>query len=280
VSITGGIKVFNRSKALIEDDVSMAATSGAGSEARALDRNPYTYWRSVGSSDVVTETLIVTFPSATTIDRLFFIDINWKQFTCKYDSGGVFTDFTTVVGLDGALGGGIAETAYANTTAYYEVDSISTTRLEITITTTQVADEEKYVNRIVPTVELGTLVGYPNIKKIDHSRNQRIRKMLSGRSLVLKSEESVRALDLDFKGYPASYTADIALAFSLFDIEEDFLIWLCGGRYGTTYFRNTLRGFRLEDLYAMQLTKNLKVSYSKNIYINTVNFVLSMVEHV
>ena len=220
--ITGGLKILKRSKALFEDGVTMAATSGTGSESRALDRNRFTFWRSVGSSDSVTETLILTFPSTTTIDRIFLVDHNWKSFTVKYDSGGVFVDFTSVVGLDGALGGGISETTFADNTAYYEFDSVSTTRLEITATLTQTADEDKYLNQLMATEEEGTMVGFPEIKGFTWSRNSRVKKMLSGRSLVQKSEESIK-FSLDFKNYPGGTTYNPCLLYtspSPRDVEE------------------------------------------------------------
>lgn len=276
MAISGGIKFFSRSKNLFEDGASMVATSGDDSSNRALDRNRFSYWRSVGSMDTITETLTITFPESTEIDRLLLIDHNWKEFTAQYDNGGVYTDFTNIIGIDGSVGT-IAETAFADNTAYYEFDAVTTTSIQLTVTKTQTADQEKYINQIIATKELATLQGYPILKSIAHSRNLRKRQVLSGRTLIQKSEESMD-LTLDFKNYPPSYSADIDLIFTLHDEEDDFIIWPCGGRRGSDYFAYQLRGWRLEDAYSVQVDNDLKISYSKNVYQNTINASLSLVE--
>lgn len=280
MAITGGVKIFNKNQNLFEDGASGTATSGSSAVNRALDKNPVTKWRSVGSTDAVTETIIVTLPTAQTIDRILLVDHNWKEFTVKYDVVGVFTDFTTVVGLDGALGGGITETVFADNTAYYEFDAVSVTILEITVTKTQIANAEKFITQIISTDELGTLEGFPLIKGLTHTRNSRRKKMLSGKTLVQKSEESLK-FKLQFKNYPGrTLGPDLDLMFTLFDREENFIVWLSGGRRGTEFFRYTLRGFRLEDVPECQVERDYKVSYTKNVYIHVNNVTVSIAEAV
>ena len=55
-------------------------------------------------------------------------------------------------------------------------------------------------------------------------------------------------------------------------MEETFLIWICGGRSGSQYFRKQMRGYRLKDVIPVQLIEELKPIYSKNVYTNSVNF--------
>lgn len=277
--ISGGIKYFDQNKALLDFGTTITASSATASANFAIDRNPFTFWRSVGSSDSVTETLIITFDTSVTLDRIHLVDHNFKSFTIKYDLASVFTDFTTVIGLDGALGGGITEATFTDGTAYYEFDQVTTTRIEIAITLTQVVDAEKFISQIIATTELGTFVGFPILKSITESRNSRVKKMLSGRSNVAKSLETA-SFRLDFKNYPPGLTADLDLAFALFDREAPFLVWLSGGRRGTDFFTYTLRGFRLKDILQMQVGRDFKVSYSKNVYLIQVNLQLSLVEHV
>lgn len=275
---TGGIKFFLKSKCLFADGSDMVASSGDSSSPYALDRNPVTYWRSVSSNDLTVETLTLTFAESITIDRLLLVDHNWKQFTVKYFSGAAYANFAGVVGLDssGAL---ISETTFVDDTAYYEFTPVTTTSIQITVTKTQVANAEKYINQIIFTESLGTLVGYPQITGVEIDRNIRKKDMLSGKVLIQKSEESAK-IDLNFANYPASLSADIDLIFSLHDKEENFMIWLCGGRRGTNYFKKQIRGFRLKDVYTVQLTKTLKAHYSNNIYKNTVNFTATFEEAV
>lgn len=279
MSITGGIKFFTRNKNLAEDGATGTATTGNSILERALDKNPLTKWRSVGSSDATTETLIVDFPEDVTIDRLLLVDHNWKSFTVKYDSGGVYTDFANVVGLDGSLGGGISETTFADDTAYYEFDSVTTDSLELTVTETQVADAEKFLTQLISCQELGTLTGFPLIRGLRPSRNVRSKNVLSGKVLAQKSEESMK-FDLDFKNFGSTFTSDLDLMFSLFEREDNFLVWLSGGRRGSTYFSYGLRGFRLKDVYEMQATRDFPLSFRDNVYVNPVNVKVKLEEAV
>lgn len=277
--ITGGVKFFERSRNLFVDGASAVTSSGQAAANRALDRNPLTKWRSVGSTDATVETFEVTFPQTYVIDRISLLDINLKEFTIKYHNGVSFVDFSNVIGIDGAIFGGITETTFADTTAYYEFDAVSTDRVLITMQSTQVVDQEKIINQIICTSELGTLQGYPLINSLTHSKNQRTRKALSGREVIQKSIETTE-VRLDFRNYPpgTDYHPDADLMFDLFDRDNNFIVWLCGGRRGTDYFRYTLRGFRLEDQYEMQVSRDFRVSYSKNSYISLINLSVSLVE--
>lgn len=278
MAISGGIKLFDRSYCLVQDNTTIVASTGQASADRCLDRNPVTYWRSVGSTDLITETLTITFNESKTINRLLLLDHNFKNFNVKYDVGGVWTNFTSVVGIDGSLAS-VIETVFSQDTAYYEFASVTTTKIQISVLSTQVADAQKYLNQVIVTTELGTLEGYPVIKGTELSRNIRVEKMLSGRVLTMKSDE-IFSVQLDFKNYPPSLSADIDLIFGLHDREENFLIWLCGGRYGSAYFRKQLRGYRLRDVIPVQMVSTLKPIYSDNVTTLPVNFSASFAEDV
>lgn len=280
MSIGGGIKVFNTSQNLVQDGNSATATSGNSAANYGIDRNPDTYWRTVGSTDAATETYTISLSGSKTITRILLLDINWKNFDVMYDVGGTWTDFTSVVGMDGSKAS-VAETAFADNSAYYEVASVSTTAIRIRVTSTQIANAQKYLAQAIFTTELGTLVGYPEISALENDRNARVHQTISGRCLVQKSTETMGIL-LNFKNYPhaSAYNADVDLMMTLFDMETPFLVWLCGGRRGTTRFGYTLRGFRLKDCYQMQITKAFKMKYSDNIYKNGLNMQIQLEEHV
>lgn len=266
MAISGGIKFAGKNEALLADGASVVASTGDASADYALDRNPLTYWRSVGSDDTTTETFDVILPSSVSFDRIWLIDHNFKSLTLQYDSG---TDFSNPVGLDGALGGGIiSETTFSDSTAYYEFDAVTSDTINLTATVAQTTDAEKYLGQIVVGTELGTLQGFPMISDVTHNRESRNRKTLSGRMLVQKSVET-HALKLDFKRYitTSDYSADLDLMYTLFDRNEDFMVWLCGGKRSTTAdFQYINRGWRLEDLYTMQIIKPFKTRYDKNFY--------------
>lgn len=269
MSITGGIKFLSRSQCLFEDGTDIEASSGNDSSNRALDRNPITYWRSVASTDSMTETLEITFVADQTFNRIFLQDHNFKAFEIEYFSSGMYNSFTNVVGINGSLSG-ISETTFSQDTSYYEFTEVTASKIRISIDTTQIPNQEKYLNQVIVCSELGTLQGYPEIKGLELNRQLRTEKMLSGRVLNLKSDE-VFKVQLDFKDYPNSLGEDIDLLFTLQDSEESFLIWLCGGKFGTNFFRHTLRGYRLRDIYPVQLISPLKPIYSDNVYINGLN---------
>lgn len=267
--ITGGIKFFKKSKNL--DAAATSAISGTASVSNLLDSNKETYWRSSGSSDSTTEEVVITFSGDKTIDRILISDFNGKEFNIKYDSSGVWTDFSNVVGIDGSMGS-ISETTFSQNSTYYEFDSVTTGAIRIQITKTQVAGAEKYINQVVATEELGTFVGYPDVSNIELDRNERVKETLNGKFSVQKSLETF-AYKLRFSDYPSysAYNADIDLVLALMDLEDPFIVWLCGGRYGTSYFKYTLPGFRLKDIPQMQIIRRYQMNYTKNIYTGQVN---------
>jgi len=281
MSITGGIKFFDQSQNLSADGATITSSSGNAAAIYAIDRNPDTKWFSVSSNDTITETVTIVFDGNKTITRILLLDHNWKEYTVQYDVAGVWTNFTSVIGLDGSLGGGISETVFADNTSYYEFTSVITGKIRLQIVKTQIANAQKYISQIISTSELGTLVGYPEIGEIAIDRNERSKKTLSGRYVIQKSIET-QSYELNFKDYPSSatYNADVDLIMILFDRETPFLVWLCGGRRGSTYFRYTLRGFRLKDVYLMQLDEAIGLNYTGNIYTNPLNMKIKIREHI
>ncbi len=266
MAFTGGVKFFGESACVYGDaNVSAEATSGNSIAHHLLDRNPQTAWQSVSSLDVTTETITISFPQAT-FDRLLLRKMNFKGFNVKYDASGIWTHFAGVVGIDGSKSN-ITETAFADDTAYYEFTEVTTTGLKIEVTTTQIANAQKFCYQVLAFLELGTLVGFPDISPWALKRNQRSKKLISGKTLIQKSEKSFE-VRIDFKNYPASstYSPDLDLMHTLFDREEPFHLWLCGGKRGSTHVRYAPEGFRLQDIYLVQLDSDLSPGFSQNLY--------------
>lgn len=283
MSITNGIKFFNKSK--ISDATATATVSGDASVSALLDSNKETFYRSVASDDTTTEIIEITFSEEKTIDRIFLKDFNAKEFRIQYwNSAGFFLPIGTSATLTSSTAAAsIYESDYALDTFYAELSApLTTTALKIQLIKTQTPNEEKYVNQVIATSELSTLVGYPEVKAITANRNLRTRKTISGRFSIQKSLETF-AINLAFKDYPSSsvYNVDIDAVLELHDSEEPFLVWLCGGSYGDVKFHYTLRGFRLKDIFQMQISKALKLSYTNNIYVNPVNVAsIDLQEHI
>jgi hypothetical protein len=279
MGITGGIKFFERSSALYKDGTTATSDYASASANNMLTNNQRVYSQSVGANDdTTTVTWTVTYNKSVTIDRVILNRINFKSFTVKYDLASVWTDFTNVVGLDGALGGGITESSFSDETAYYEFDSITTTGIQITATETQSADAEKIIYNLFTTAELGTFEGFPGISALNFSRNAKSATVLSGLANIQKGFDVLGGCTLTFSNYPKQ--ADIDLLTTLYDREESFLVWFCGGRRGTTYFRFNNKGFGLRDIFNMQTPGVLTPSYPGSIYINAPNASIDLVESV
>ena len=266
MAVTGGIKFFKKSKCL--DATASSPISGDASVDNLLNANRETFWRSIGTDDTVTEEIEITFSETKTIDRIFLLDINAKDFNIMYDVSGTWTHFSSVTDIDGSQSN-VTRTDLSQNTYYAEFASVSTDKIRIQITKTQTADEEKYINQVIVTEELSTLVGYPQIRSVDMSREERAKKTISGKYSVQKSLETF-GIKLSFRKYPSSsvYNVDIDAMITLHDSEDPFLVWLCGGRFGSPYFNYTLPGFRLKDVFQMQIVGSYKLKYLDNIYVN------------
>jgi hypothetical protein len=280
MAISGGAKFFDRNQALAIDGTEAVGSTGNTTVDLALDRNPNTFWRSVGSADITTETITITFPSATTITRILLLDHNFKGFNIQYDLASVWTHFTSVVGLDGALAN-LTETAFADSSAYYEVASVSTTGIRIQVTTTQVANAEKFLCQFIATTELGTLQGFPMVDESAITRTERVNKTISGKVISQKSAPVFRST-INFSTYPvnSTYSVDLDLMLTLFERDTNFLIWLCGGRRGSSYFRYTIPGFRLKDCFEVQTVGDFSPTYYSSVYTNPVDLTMSFEEAV
>ena len=269
MAVTGGIKFFKKNEMT---NGSASATSGDSSSKFILDLDVDTYWTSVGSSDAETEIITINFGSTKSINRILLLDHNFKSFTVKYLSGSSYVAFANVVGIGGTSLSGISETTFSKDSSYYEFDAVSTSAIQISIATTQTTNAEKYLGQSIATTELGTFVGYPEVTKIDLTRNNRFKKTLSGRYSVQKSQQTI-GYSVRFKNYPTNdvYNVDIDLAITLFESEDPFLVYPCGGRYESQHFNFQLPGFRLRDCILSQVKKGYKLKYVKNIYNNPVD---------
>ena len=279
MAIGGGIKFFNKSMNI--DASASAPISGDASVASLLDSNKETFYRSVGSTDLITEEITITFAENKTIDRLFLLDTNLKDFNIMYDVSGTWTHFSNILDLDGSQSN-ITRTDFAKDTYYAEFDSVTTGSIRIQATKSQVVDAQKYINQVIATSEIATLVGYPQVKSIIADRGLRTKKTISNKYSVQKSLEGF-AFKLSMNNYPSSatYNVDIDQMMVLHDSENPFLVWLCGGKSGSPNFNYTIRGFRLKDVVQMQVKNSFKLSYLKNIYVNPINLAsIDLVEHI
>lgn len=270
MTISGGIKFFDKSKCLKKDGASVAVSTGSGGD-NVLSANRYVRWDSVGSDDSTTETLTVTFPSSTTFNRLLLVGMNAKDFRVFYDTS---TEFSNVVSLDDAPGTiNIAD--WDEDTAYFEFDEVTADNIKVELYNTQVADVEKFVEQIIVTSEIGTLEGYPRVRASIDSNEQ-----------VARTQNNKRITQKSFETFDAkltmSYTSqsDLTVLNTLFEKLEPFLVWLCGGRYGSQYFSAVQKNWRLKDVYQVQASGKKKTDWDSNTYVNAPETNLDLYEEV
>lgn len=262
MSITGGIKFFKKSKALFVKNATATASTNTEAAKNILTSNKFVRWTSAGSNDTITETITIEF-IASQIDRLFLIDMNFKEFTVKYDVAGTPTDFANVIGLDGSQSV-IAETTYLKDTAYYEFDAVTTTKIYITATKTQIADVEKSLERLYVTEEIGTFQGFPNVDPEILNQNINKQKVLSGNMNTQNRLETFEC-SLKFKNYPPIQN-DYDILLNIHRSTESFLIWLCGGKFGNN-FSIIKENWNLKNVYNVKAIAKLNTKWNKNIYL-------------
>lgn len=275
-TISGGIKFFETNYALFKKGASATASTNDSAAKSILDTNQYTQWESIGSNDLTNETIEITLPSESTIDSILLRDFNFKNFSVKYFDGASFVDFSNVVGVNGVESASISETSFAYDSGFYQFDSVSTTKIQIVCSTTQIANTQKYLTNFFATKEIGTFLGYPRVNPtVD--RNERVVRSLSGKAVVQKSYMT-NNMSINFKTHP--YQNDIDLLNILFNREEPFLVYLCGGRTGSNYFKIEQINWRLRDMYNMQIVGSMKNDFEKGVYILGVNKTIKLEEHV
>lgn len=257
MSMTNGVSFFDKSLCLFKDGAIATASTNPAAENLVLGQDKYYRWESSGSDDSQTETITITFPNAVEISRLFVLGHNLKNFSITTADG----SFLNVNSLDATGGTGISETAYNRSTAYYEFTPVTLNDLTITMNTTQTVDAEKFVTQIIATNEIGTLRGFPNVSEIGIDRNLIKDKSITGRSIIEKGHEVV-GFSMSLNSYP--HQEDIDILDALHNRENPFLVWLCGGKPDN--FRLKQRGWRLEDVYQMQVAGAIANGYEKNVY--------------
>lgn len=231
---------------------SVATNTGESFVDYIRNRKNDSAWITTGSSDVGTTTLTLDMTNEQTITDIILIGHNFKAFTLKYDDSG-WTDFSTP----------IAETTNAEDFNSYSFTSVTTTKLQLIITGTMVADAEKYLKQFIATTKLGSgqLNGWPEIKAPKHDSNKKITKMLSGKVNVV---ESVGAFSCRLSVKSWSDDTDLDLVEEIYFNREAVLMSLSG--FDEDQFSSVRIGYRREDLYLVRAIDDYTPEFYKNAY--------------
>ena len=242
MTISGLVKFLGTN--YIDADITLSATSADTDNKEFLyDRSSSSKLQSIGSTDLIPEVWEITFAGTRTFDRLLFSLHNIKLGEVKYWNGTAWASFSTPASWS----------ANSATTSYFEFNSVSTKKIQITMTTTIIVDAEKYITEAFSFLELGTLVKNPKKANPDFPENSKKQKTSQGGTLYTFFGSKFK-VKLDILQAPE---ADFTLYKTLKNRAEPFFVYLCGGQTGYTEY-----GFRINDIYLVNYVNSLKYKLS------------------
>lgn len=257
-------RFFEKNKADFADSAVVAtASQGVGFEYFALNRSNLSAWVTNGSVDADNTTFTIDFGNLHTIDTILLVLMNFKAYTIKYWDGSTYQDFSTAINVSGN----------STETKFHQFNSVSTTKIQLTITGTMVANADKFLYQFIVTKQIGQFAGWPVIKNPIRSRNRQSSKMLSGKQSI-REQVGFFSCSLMFKILSSS--ADLDLIESLYNSNEGFLVWLSGG--SETQFSSEREGYRLEDLPLMKCSNEYKPEFYNGLYKAGVVISMDLVE--
>lgn len=274
--ISGGVKFFTKSKTLFSEGCNASASSNTEAAKYILSLNNYTEWKSLGSNDTIDEEILIELSELKSISRIILTDMNFKDFLIQYFDGADFVDFTNVISANGISRAKLEILDNEKSAEYFEFDEVDTTQIKLIIRKTIVPNEEKYLCKFIATSEIGTLKGFPRVDNQINS-NEVESKTMSGFIYSSKGFQTAQ-IKINFKTHP--YGEDISLIEYLFSIDESFLIYPCGGRFGDKYFKMNQFTWKLGDIYNVKTSGNLDADWEKGVYLLGANKNITFKEHI
>jgi hypothetical protein len=191
------------------------------------------------------------------------VEQNLKAYTIKYWNGAAYVDFSTA----------ISETTNTATTKMHTFNSVSTSQIRIIITGTMVANDDKFIAQIIISQLIGQFNSFFDIKRPLISRNRKELKSVSGKSRIIRN---VGAFSCKLSLDNVIDTNDLTIIEDLFEYNEGFLVWLCGG--DQTQFRTVRMGYRLQDIFLMNCKNDYSPEWDDGWYGRGVNIDIDLVE--
>jgi hypothetical protein len=124
-----------------------------------------------------------------------------------------------------------------------------------------VANEDKFITRLLITSLVGSFTGFPVIKAPTHGTNKGKTQLLSGLTNIVESTGSF-SVTLGCDHFTDAN--DLALIETIYNSRKAFNFWLCGG--DDTQFTYPLKGYRKEDIYLMRPDDDYRPELYKSIY--------------
>lgn len=237
-------KFYRKNK--INDGATFTFTSADETLASLIyDRKRTSRLSSVGSNDVTNEVWVIEFDQASDIDTILIDNHNLKSGNVKYWNGSAYTNFSTTASWS----------TNADTTTLFEFNSVNTTKIQITMSTTMTVDAEKTVGEVYVLETIGSPQVAPSQISREFIEDSRSHKKSGGGNLYVFFGKKIQ---LDYRFSDADAT-DVALFESLKDLKEEFFIYPCAGDAQTDI------GFRLQDIYLVNYTNTFKPEFRSNL---------------
>lgn len=236
-------------------DIDRAAVSSTASEANDLiplvfNRSNTNGWATTDSVDANATTIEVQLGDTQLVHDIILAKHNFKSYVLYYYNVDTFTWVALVT----------TTTNTDATTHYHSAAGFYTSAVRVVINGTFVANEDKYLYQWIVAERLGQLAGWPVLKPTI-SRELRRVKMLSGKFSIIPA---VGAYGCRLSVTEWKSDADLTLVETLYESNEGFLIWPCGG--DEDQFSSVRKGFRMEDLFLVRCSDELTTEFARGQY--------------
>lgn len=227
------------------------------------NRNNVSGWATTGSTDAANTNIVFDFIELVEIDSILLILHNFKAYTLQYWDGAAYQNFSTP----------IAQTVNTADTTYHTFTAVETTKVKLIITGAMVVNDDKYLRQAIFTKRYGQFATGMRIQKPEHSQARRKIDLLSGKAKITRN---LGGFSVKISKDNVISTADLTLVETLFQVGPH-LVWLCGNDE-SSQFRTIRKGFRLEDIYLMDLKNEYVPEPDKGFYRHGTNIMLDLVE--
>jgi len=261
------IKIFEANYAdLLNGNVSITITdtvatnNGQDIVDFMRNRDLNSAWATTDSTDAAGTQIDISLGDGQTVSEVLLLGHNLKSFTVSTFNGATYdVQYTTTT-----------ETEDVTEITFAEVE---TTAVRIIVNGTQVADDDKFVRRILVTKLFGQFNGFPKIQSPTNSTNKKQTKMLSGKISLTEGVGSFQCkLSID-NFYDV---ADLELVQNIYLNRNGVEVWLCGG--DEDQFTFAAKGYRRLDIFRMRPVDEYKPEWQKGIYVLGTKQTLDLVE--
>jgi hypothetical protein len=258
VTKDGNIKFYDKN--LIDSDCSFVFTSATVANASFIyDNNSKTRLSSNGSNDATPEVWEITFARTVAFNRAFLGGHNLLNAKIEYWNGAAYVDFNPAASFVTSTIDGIL----------FEFDMVNTTKIRLTMNTTQIMNSNKTVTEFRIFKELGSVSMNPAKAKNEFPNADKEYTTSNGGTVYVYFGEKFKTK----LSFGKASVADMALFRSLKERGEPFYIYLCGGidSYLEEYFR-------VSDMYFVLMPSDLTSSLVGDLHSGLLKIDISLKE--